>query len=142
MTLFSCHPCLWTRRSCVPSPGIREMLANTVSRNPRPATPRLSQIGWIALVLVGMSVSLPRALASVGTPQGVWLVDNEVAIQVFDCSNLLCGRVLWLSIPRDPQGRLVLDKKNPEPALRQRSLCGLTIFWGLRPDGPDRWTDG
>jgi hypothetical protein len=49
---------------------------------------------------------------------------------------------VWLSIPRDPQGRLVLDKKNPEPALRQRPLCGLTIFWGLQPGGPDRWTDG
>src|ERR1700751_3976021 len=22
------------------------------------------------------------------------------------------------------------DKKNPEPALRQRPLCGLTILWG------------
>ena len=38
--------------------------------------------------------------------------------------------------------RLVLDKKNPDPALRQRPLCGLTIFWALRPAGPDRWTDG
>ena len=26
--------------------------------------------------------------------------------------------------------------------MRQRPLCGLTIFWGLRPAGPDRWTDG
>ena len=37
---------------------------------------------------------------------------------------------------------MVLDKKNPEPALRQRPLCGLTIFWGLRPAGSDRWIDG
>jgi hypothetical protein len=58
-------------------------------------------------VLVGVVVSVPRTLASVGIPQGVWLIDNEVAVQIFDCSNLLCGRVLWLLIPRDPQGRLV-----------------------------------
>ena len=104
------------------------MSTNAVSRKSRPAIPRLSQIGCLALVLIGVVVSVPRTLASVGIPQGVWLIDNEVAVQVFDCSNLLCGRVLWLSIPRDPQGRLVLDKKNPEPALRQRPLCGLTIF--------------
>jgi uncharacterized protein (DUF2147 family) len=91
---------------------------------------------------MGVVVSVPRTLASMSIPQGVWLIDNEVAVQVFDCSNLLCGRILWLSISRDPQGQLVLDKKNPEPALRQRRLCGLTIFWGLRPAGPDRWIDG
>ena len=118
------------------------MSTNAVSRKSRSAASRLSQIGCAALVLIGVVVSVPHTLASMGIPQGVWLIDNEVAVQVFDCSNLLCGRVLWLSIPRDPQGRLVLDKKNPEPSLRRRPLCGLTIFWGLRPSGPDRWTDG
>jgi uncharacterized protein (DUF2147 family) len=103
---------------------------------------KLSQIGCATLVLIGVIVSVSRTVASVGVPEGVWLIDNEVAVQVFDCSGLLCGRVVWLLIPRDPHGRLVLDKKNPDPALRQRPLCGLTIFWGLHPAGPDRWTDG
>jgi uncharacterized protein (DUF2147 family) len=106
------------------------------------SAPLLSRIGCAILVLIGVIVSVPRTAASVGTPQGVWIIDNEVAVQIFDCSNLLCGRIAWLSNPRDTQGRLVLDKKNPDPALRQRPLCGLTIFWGLRPAGPDRWTDG
>ena len=90
------------------------MSANAVSGNSWRETSRLSQIACAALVLIGVVVSVPRPLASAGIPQGVWLIDNEVAVQVFDCSNLLCGRVLWLSIPRDPQGRLVLDKKNPD----------------------------
>jgi uncharacterized protein (DUF2147 family) len=93
-------------------------------------------------VLFGVVVSASRIVASAGIPQGVWLIDNEVAVQIFDCSNLLCGRLLWLLIPRDPQGRLHHDENNPKPALRERPLCGLTIFWGLRPNGPDRWTDG
>ena len=117
------------------------MSANAVSGKSRPETSRLSQIGCAALVLIGMVVSVPRTLASAGIPHGVWLIDNEVAVQVFDCSNLLCGRVSWLSIPRDPLGRWVLDKKNPEQALRQRPLCDLTIFWGQRRADPDRWTD-
>lgn len=118
------------------------MSDNAVSGNARPETSKLSRIGCAARMLIGLAVSLPHTAASAGIPQGVWLIDNEVAIQVFDCRNLLCGRVLWLLIPRDPQGRLVLDKKNPQPALQQRPLCGLTIFWGLRSSGPDRWTDG
>jgi hypothetical protein len=54
----------------------------------------------------------------------------------------LCGRILWLETPRDPQGRLDRYKNNPDPALRQHRLCGLTIFWGLHSIGPDRWEDG
>jgi hypothetical protein len=34
------------------------------------------------------------------------------------------------------------DKNNPNPALRNRRLCGLTILWNLQPDAFDRWNDG
>jgi len=54
----------------------------------------------------------------------------------------LCGRVLWLKVPLDPEGRIKLDKNNPNPALRSRQICGLTILWNLQPAGPDRWEDG
>jgi uncharacterized protein (DUF2147 family) len=52
------------------------------------------------------------------------------------------GEILWLQIPRDPQGQLDRDKNNPDPALQQRRLCGLTILWDLRPTGPQRWGGG
>jgi uncharacterized protein (DUF2147 family) len=54
----------------------------------------------------------------------------------------MCGRIRWLKVPRDPQGQLDHDKKNPNPALQGRRLCGLTILWNLRPDGPDHWGGG
>lgn len=75
-------------------------------------------------------------------PQGVWLMDGRVAVQIFDCERLMCGRIIWLEVPRDPQGMLDRDKKNPDPALRERKLCGLTVLWGLHPVGLDRWKDG
>ena len=34
------------------------------------------------------------------------------------------------------------DHRNPDPALRQRHLCGLTIVWGLRPAGQNHWSNG
>jgi len=49
-----------------------------------------------------------------------------VAIEVFDCSSLLCGRIVWLR----------------NPALRTAEMCGKTIVWGLTPAGPGRWTNG
>ena len=106
-----------------------------------PDRSRLKQIGCAALVLIGLAVFVPRSVASAGIPEGVWLIDNEVAVQIFDCSNLLCGRVLWLLFHAILKVSWFATE-NPEPALRQRPLCGLTIFWGLRPTGSDRWTDG
>jgi len=122
------------------------MSANAVSGNSWPGVCRrrspLIQTGCAALVLIAVVVSVPRSIASAAVPEGVWLIENEVAVQIFECGNFLCGRIVWLMIPRDPEGWLVRDKNNPEPALQQRPLCGLTIFWAMRPNGPGRWTGG
>jgi uncharacterized protein (DUF2147 family) len=100
----------------------------------------LGRVAVLAAILVCLPA--PGTAAEAALPQGVWLIDGKVAVEIFDCERLLCGRILWLRIPRDPQGKFVTDKKNPDPALRERRLCGLTILWGLRSTGPDRWADG
>jgi uncharacterized protein (DUF2147 family) len=103
----------------------------------------LYRVGRVALLVAALvCLAAPGSAAGAAVPQGVWLIDGKVAVQIFDCEGLLCGRILWLRIPRDPQGQFVLDKKNPDPAWRKRRLCGLTILWGLRSTGPDRWGDG
>lgn len=85
----------------------------------------------------GFESSVPPAV-----PQGEWLMDGKVAVQIFECEGLMCGRIIWLLVPYDPEGLLNMDRKNPVPALRRRKLCGLTILWGLRPAGANRWVDG
>jgi uncharacterized protein (DUF2147 family) len=92
--------------------------------------------------VICLAVPSPRTTAAAAAPQGVWLIDTKAAVQIFSCGELLCGRVLWLQSPRNPEGQLDHDKNNPEPALRQRQLCGLTIFWGLHPTGSNRWGGG
>jgi uncharacterized protein (DUF2147 family) len=92
----------------------------------------------VALALL----AAPPARCEPAVPPGVWLMDGRVAVQIFDCEGLMCGRVVWLKVPRDPQGLLERDGKNPDSALRDRKLCGMTILWGLRPTGADRWRDG
>jgi uncharacterized protein (DUF2147 family) len=37
---------------------------------------------------------------------------------------------------------LAHDNKNPDPAFRQRLLCGLTILQGLQPAGLEHWDGG
>ena len=103
----------------------------------------LHQLGRAALVVAAITaLAVPRSMAWAAVPQGVWLIEGKAAVQIYGCDGLLCGRVVWLQIPRDPQGQLGRDTKNPDPALRQRLLCGLTIIWGVQPAGPDRWQGG
>jgi uncharacterized protein (DUF2147 family) len=75
-------------------------------------------------------------------PRGTWMLANRVAVEIFECSGLLCGRIVWLLRPRSPSGQPDLDTRNPDPALRQRHLCGLTIIWGMQPSGAGHWTGG
>lgn len=96
----------------------------------------------VLLLAFAMAGIAPAGTASADVPEGVWLIDGEAAVQIFACNSLLCGRILWLQAPRDSQGQLKRDKKNPDPALRQRELCGLTVIGNLRSTGPDRWDDG
>ena len=94
-----------------------------------------------ALVLT--AAFLPDAMAA-AVPTGVWMVGTgRVAMEIYACGTLACGRIRWLSVPRNKTtGALDNDKNNPNPALRSRLLCGLTILWNLQPDGRDGWVGG
>jgi uncharacterized protein (DUF2147 family) len=96
----------------------------------------------VTLAAVVGSLAGPQALARAAVPEGVWLLDGKVAVQIFDCDGLMCGRTVWLATPRDRQDRPQADKNNPDPELRGRLLCGQTILWGLYPDGPNQWRRG
>ena len=89
-----------------------------------------------------LASGLPANMAWAGAPQGLWVVDGRAAVQIYDCNGLMCGKLRWMDPPRDAKGEPKRDKNNPDPALRQRELCGLTLLWDLHPAGPDRWEGG
>ena len=88
------------------------------------------------------AVSLLSTAARPAGPEGLWLIDGKAAVQVFDCEGLMCGRIEWLVVPRNALGQLDRDKHNPDPRLRDRQLCGVTMLWNLHPIGANRWRDG
>jgi uncharacterized protein (DUF2147 family) len=101
---------------------------------------RLVRAAGLAASLLSLAVPKPAVPAAI--PDGIWLVESDSALHVFDCNGLLCGSVVWLRNARDSTGQIQRDKKNPDPALRQRLLCGLTVLWGLRPSGAEKWAGG
>jgi uncharacterized protein (DUF2147 family) len=62
--------------------------------------------------------------AEASSVNGTWMI-RDLVLNIFDCDNLVCGRIAWI---RDPR--------------RRSTECGRTIVWGLASDGPSKWTNG
>ena len=74
---------------------------------------------------------------------GTWLPDEKTAkVEIFKKSDKYYGKIVWLKVPNGPDGKPVLDVKNPDPKLRNQPVLG-----GLMPNdfvytGDNVWTDG
>lgn len=73
---------------------------------------------------------------------GTWISqDGGTKVRLTDCSGKLCGIVVWLNEPIDPEtGMPKTDKLNPDPCKRTRPLINLTVANGLVPSGPNEWS--
>jgi uncharacterized protein (DUF2147 family) len=80
--------------------------------------------------------------SSEADPSGVWLTQaGDARVQVSRCGAGICGRIVWLRDPIDPRtGQPQVDDKNPNPALAQRPIIGLSILIGMQPSGPAKWS--
>lgn len=81
------------------------------------------------LALLAGGLPLPALADPMAEIVGRWRdSDGESEIAIARCGPALCGRVVWLKEPR-------FDRFNPDAKLRARSLLGLQVLSGFRPDG-------
>ena len=74
---------------------------------------------------------------------GAWMTDDgQAVIEVNACGDLRCGRIVWLKTPLDAKGRPLHDANNPNPAERQRLICGIQIVDGLKLQRDGSWDAG
>jgi uncharacterized protein (DUF2147 family) len=75
-------------------------------------------------------------------PVGNWLTQAGTSrIRVADCGGALCGTIVGLKEPNDPDtGKPKTDKNNSDTAKRSRPLIGVQIVLGMKPAGTDKWT--
>ena len=74
-------------------------------------------------------------------PNGTWLTQAGTSrIRVADCGGALCGTIVWLKEPNDPDtGKPKTDKNNSDASKRSRPLLGVQIVLGMKPAGTDKW---
>ena len=104
---------------------------------------------WIerryGFALLCFAAALLTAAAWADTPLqekqilGTWLTqDKEGLVQIYRAaSGTYEGRIVFGNGEPDE-----LDSKNPDPALRTRSLNGAVILQGFRYAGEGKWADG
>jgi uncharacterized protein (DUF2147 family) len=80
---------------------------------------------------------------------GIWRTEkDESKVEIFRCGEKFCGEIVWLKNPiytDSNDGRIgtpIIDKKNPDPSLRNRPLIGLQIMDGFIEQGDNTWGKG
>ena len=74
---------------------------------------------------------------------GVWLEEKkESKIEVYKKDNSFFGKIIWLKEPLDEDGKIKLDKKNPNNSMRENPINGLVIMKDLKYKKKGEWSDG
>lgn len=85
----------------------------------------------IAFAVALASASPAMAAAPVS---GLWLTtEKDSIVEIAPCGAAMCGRIA--RILKGPPGGPPRDTKNPDPALRGRSVLGMVILSGFKDAG-------
>jgi uncharacterized protein (DUF2147 family) len=92
-----------------------------------------------SLAAVFACVLSSGAVAGSGA-DGIWMLESgKVTVRIAPCGPNLCGSIVALAKPLNKAGKPKLDKDNPNKALRNRPLIGLTILSNMKPSGENKW---
>ena len=95
------------------------------------------------IAIAATVLTAPAARAQrVGEPIGVWLTQaGDARVKVSKCGGGLCGVIVGLKDPIDPATvKPQVDDKNPNPGLKKRPMIGLSLFSGMQPSAPNKWS--
>ena len=74
---------------------------------------------------------------------GKWLnASGNDQIQIYKKGAKFFGKLAWLKVPDDEQGKPKADKKNPDQNLKSRPLLNLELLKDFTFDSKDTYQDG
>ena len=80
--------------------------------------------------------------AAAADPIGEWLTEGgKSRVKVVNCGGALCGTIVWLKDPNDPDtGKPKTDKNNTDASKRGRPIIGVPVMINMKPNGPNKWS--
>ena len=95
----------------------------------------------VVVAAIGLALmAIAPALAA--DPFGTWLTeDKKGKIHIVNCGGALCGNLVWIQEPLDPEtNKPKLDKHNVDASKQGRPLLGIPIVLNMKPSGtPEKW---
>lgn len=80
---------------------------------------------------------------------GSWLTaEGKARVEIEKHDGVYDGRIVWLKEPNYPAddktmaGQPKVDRENPDPALKARSIIGLPLISSFKYAGDSVWSDG
>jgi uncharacterized protein (DUF2147 family) len=111
-----------------------------------PATHREGAMKLVRTTAIVAASAFALALMAIGParaadPLGTWLTgDKKGKVKIVNCGSAICGNLIWLAEPTDPDtGQPKTDKHNSNASLAGRPLLGIPIVLNMAPGGPDQW---
>jgi uncharacterized protein (DUF2147 family) len=99
-------------------------------------------------ILLLMTATTARAAGPDGI-LGIWRTEREESkVEIARCGAKICGTIVWLKNPtysdsrEGPAGTPLIDRKNPDPALRSRPVLGMRILDGFTAMDETTWGNG
>jgi len=94
-------------------------------------------------------VATAAGAANAAPIEGTWQTQGGTEVNIAPCSAGYCGALSWIVIPKEYSGKCnadragfgaaMVDTKNPDPSLRNRSLVGLQILTLKPTNDPTRY---
>lgn len=95
------------------------------------------------LLFLSITVLFSSSLFANQGVKGVWLTAKKGAkIEIYQCGNEICGKVVWLEEPNDENGKPLTDLENPDEAKQNDPILGLNLLKGFEKTEDNVWEDG
>lgn len=98
---------------------------------------RLHKVAALAAAMLTLGV----VEGSAAEPTGTWSTEGGLSrVRVAPCGDAICGTIVGLKEPNDPDtGKPKLDKNNADAGKRSRPLIGVPIVLSMKKSGTDKW---
>lgn len=97
-----------------------------------------------AFIVVAAAGLVPAMIAPAmaADPLGTWLTgDKKGKVRIVNCGGAICGTLVWMAEPLDPETKKPkIDKRNADASKQSRPLIGIPIVLGMKPgSAPQTW---